>query len=99
MHIGILPEGSRTITGEVQPLKKGGLHMAINTNTPIIPVGISGAFLFKPKNRWRLRSGPITINIGEPVNNEEYENLGIDGLLNVVHTNLKKLSGENHENR
>ena len=67
VHIGILPEGSRTITGKMRPLKKGGFHMAINTNTPIIPVGISGAFSFKPKNRWWLKPGVITINIGENI--------------------------------
>ena len=46
IHIGILPEGSRTTTGKMLPLKKGGFHMAINTKTSIIPVGISGAFDF-----------------------------------------------------
>ena len=73
--------------------------MAINTNTSIIPVGISGAFIVKPKNRWWLRPGAITINIGEPVNHEEYGELGIEGLLNIVDLKLKYLSGENHENR
>ena len=73
--------------------------MAINTRTSIVPVGISGAFRFKPKTRWWLRPGTITINIGEPVNHVEYENLGIDGLLKRVESNLKKLSGENYEDR
>jgi len=99
VHIGILPEGSRTITGKMRSLKKGGFHMAINTRTSIVPVGISGAFRFKPKTRWWLRPGTITINIGEPVNHVEYENLGIDGLLKRVESNLKKLSGENYEDR
>ena len=99
IHIGILPEGSRTITGKMKSLKKGGFHMAVNTKTSIVPVGISGAFRFKPKTRWWLRPGTITINIGEPVNHVEYENLGIDGLLKRVESNLKKLSGENYEDR
>ena len=73
IHIGILPEGSRTITGKMRPLKKGGVHMAKNTKTSIIPVGISGAFLFKPKNRWWLRPGKITINIGDPINYIDYK--------------------------
>ena len=99
VHIGILPEGSRTITGKMKSLKKGGFHMAVNTRTSIVPVGISGAFRFKPKTRWWLRPGAITINIGEPINHEEYENLGIDGLLNRVESKLKILSGENYEDR
>jgi len=99
VHIGILPEGSRTTTGKMRPLKKGGFHMALNTGISILPVGVSGAFTFKPKNRWWLRPGPITINIGEPIHHGEYVDLGVDGLLNRVESKLKELSGENHEDR
>ena len=99
VHIGILPEGTRTLTGKMLPLKKGGFHMAVNTSTPIIPVGVSGAFTFKPKNRWWLRPGSITINIGEPIHYEEYGDLGVDGLLKRVETKLKYLSGEAYEDR
>ena len=98
VHIGILPEGSRTITGNMQTLKKGGFHMAINTKTPIVPVGISGAFKFKPKNRWWLRPGLITINIGRPINQEDYRSLGVNGLLARVELILRYLSGEYDEN-
>ena len=99
IHIGILPEGSRTITGKMMPLKKGGFHMALNTKTSIIPVGISGAFSFKPKNRWWIKPGCITINIGDPISHEEYDKLGLEGLLNRVKLQLNYLSGENCEDR
>ena len=99
IHIGILPEGSRTTTGKMRPLKKGGFHMAINTKTSIIPVGISGAFNFKPKNRWWFKPGSITINIGDPIHPEEYTRLGINGLSGRVEEKLKYLSGEHHEDR
>ena len=29
IHIGILPEGTRTVNGLLGPLKKGGFHMAL----------------------------------------------------------------------
>ena len=73
--------------------------MAINTKTSIIPVGISGAFDFKPKNRWWLKPGLITINIGEPINYDEYEGLGVDGLLRRVELKLKYLSGEINDSK
>ena len=97
IHIGILPEGTRTLSGSIGPLKKGGFHMAINTETSIIPVGISGAFDFKPKNRWWLRPGPITINIGTAINPNIYGELGIDGLINKVGQTIKTLSGGANE--
>ena len=34
----ILPEGTRTLSGNLKRFKKGGFHMAINTNAPNVPV-------------------------------------------------------------
>ena len=99
IHIGILPEGTRTLDGKIKPLKKGGFHMAINTNTPIIPVGVSGAFDFKPKNRWWMRPGFVTVNIGDPISINDYTTLGVDGLSTKVEKLLKSLSGETNENK
>ncbi len=97
IHIGILPEGTRTIDGKMREFKKGGFHMAINTNTAIIPVGVSGAYNFKPKDRWWMISGPISINIGTPTNVSEYSDLGVNGLKNKVELAIKELSGECYE--
>ena len=99
IHIGILPEGTRTLDGKIKPLKKGGFHMAINTNTPIIPVGVSGAFEFKPKNRWWMNPGLVTVNIGDPISINDYTTLGVDGLSTKVEKLLKSLSGETNENK
>ena len=97
IHIGILPEGTRTVDGNMGILKKGGFHMAINTRTPIIPVGVSGAYEFKPKNRWWLRPGPITINIGKAINPNTYDTLGIEGLKDTVELALKTLLDGSNE--
>ena len=99
IHIGILPEGTRTLDGKIKPLKKGGFHMAINTNTPIIPVGVSGAFEFKPKNRWWMKPCLVTINIGNPISVDDYTMLGVDGVSTKVENLLKSLSGETNENK
>ena len=99
IHIGILPEGTRTLDGKIKPLKKGGFHMAINTNTPIIPVGVSGAFDFKPKNRWWMNPGLVTVNIGDPISINDYTTLGVAGLSTKVEKLLKSLSGETNENK
>ena len=95
IHIGILPEGSRTVTGKMLPLKKGGFHMAKNTNTAIIPVGICGAYNYKPKNRWWLKPGKISIKIGEAIKPIQYNN--INDLLNATKLQLIKLSKEHNE--
>ena len=93
-NIGILPEGTRTTTGKMGPLKKGGFHMAINTKTPILPVGIVGAYSYKPKNRWWIKPQTIKINYGTPIEPNKYNDLGMDGLIEEVNKQLKKLSEE-----
>ena len=94
INIAILPEGTRTITGKLGKLKKGGFHLAMNTKASIIPIGIKGAFKLKPKTTWKLTSCEIIAKVGKPIPFSVYESLGIDGLLNKVEQELKILSGE-----
>ena len=94
IHIAILPEGTRTLTGKIGVMKKGGFHLAMNTGASIIPVGIEGAFNLKPKTTWKLTKGTITARIGNPIPSNLYESLGLDGLLKKVEMELRRLSGE-----
>ena len=67
-HIAIFPEGTRTITGQLNPFKKGGFHMALNTNTNIVPIAVKGLFNIKPKTRWTINKGKAVMIIGHPIN-------------------------------
>ena len=67
LSICIFPEGTRTITGKLNPLKKGGFHMAKNTNTKILPIAVKGFFQIKPKNRWTINKGKAIMLIGHPI--------------------------------
>jgi len=91
-HVAILPEGTRTLDGKMLPFKKGGFHMAINTNTSILPVGADLTYNYKPKNKWMLRPSIITIRIGTPTNVDDYEQLGVLGLLSVVENQIHELA-------
>ena len=96
IHIGIHPEGTRTLTGKINPLKKGGFYMAKNTNTSILPVGFEGAFNFKPKNRFIIKPTKIIIRIGNTISNTIYDHSSVDDLIELTTSQLKKLSGEKH---
>ena len=78
-HIVILPEGTRTITGELGHFKKGGFHLAKNTNARILPIVTRGLFNIKPKNRWTIYPGTIEIKICKPI---ETDNKEINQLIN-----------------
>ena len=89
-HVVIFPEGTRTTDGKLQPFKKGGFHMAINTNTPIIPVFVKGGFRFKPKNRWYIKPSIIEIEAGDVIDVSKYSTDDIDVLINKTYNLFKK---------
>ncbi len=91
-NVIILPEGTRTINGKIKKFKKGGFHMAMNIKAPILPIGSIGAYEFKPKNRWYIKPGKVTLTIGEVIEPEEFEELGINGLSDKVRKQFSQLT-------
>lgn len=41
-HIWIAPEGTRSLTGELERFKKGGFVLAVDAHAPILPITIQG---------------------------------------------------------
>ena len=68
--------------------------MAVNTSTPILPIGAVLPFNYKPKNRWLLKPCIIDIYIGDATNIKEYNELGVSGLLLKVENQMRAL--KNH---
>ena len=93
-HIGIMPEGARTLDGRLLPFKKGGFHMALNTKTPILPIGVSGAFMAKPRNRWWIRPGNVIMKIGQPIEVDKFNKNNIDSLIQTVKNKIIDLSSD-----
>ncbi|MBC8346799.1 MAG: 1-acyl-sn-glycerol-3-phosphate acyltransferase [Candidatus Marinimicrobia bacterium] len=87
----IAPEGTRTLTGKLGPFKKGPFHVAKNTGVTIVPVGLIGAYKAKNKNDWRIKPGILTIVFGDPIIKEDYENLSLDELQELVKEKILKL--------
>lgn len=68
VSVWIAPEGSRSRSGRLAALKKGGFHLALGTGTPIVPVALSGTRHALPPGTTRMRAGcPIKVVFGAPV--------------------------------
>lgn len=87
----IAPEGTRTLTGELSPFKKGPFHVAKNTGITIVPVGLVGAYHAKSKNDWRIRPGVLTAVFGDPIEKKDYKNLSLDELRSLVKDKIEEL--------
>lgn len=53
-YIWIAPEGTRSRTGALGALKKGGFVLARDTGVPILPLSIAGSGDIMPPQGWRL---------------------------------------------
>lgn len=66
--IVIFPEGSRSPTGKLLPLKAGFRLLSSKTKSPILPVFIEGAYEVFPKDKkWPRLFGRIHVTIKEPL--------------------------------
>ncbi len=71
VSIWIAPEGSRSRTGEVAPLKKGGFHLAKRTGAPIVPIAITGTRdVLPPGARAMHRGQSVRVVYGRPIATE-----------------------------
>ncbi len=66
----IFPEGTRSVTGELQPFKLGVGILASALRVPIVPTRIEGAYQALPKGRALPRPRPIRVVFGEPIEPE-----------------------------
>jgi 1-acyl-sn-glycerol-3-phosphate acyltransferase len=63
----ILPEGHRTLTGEMGEFKKGPFHLARQAGVDILPFAISGLFDYHPKGTFHLNPRPVRVTIGPAI--------------------------------
>ncbi|MGH2760801.1 MAG: lysophospholipid acyltransferase family protein [Actinomycetota bacterium] len=66
--LGIYPEGTRSPDGCLYRGKTGVARMAVQAETPVIPVGLVGTREIMPKDaKLPSRGGEVTVRFGEPM--------------------------------
>lgn len=63
----IYPEGTRSKDGKLQPLKKGGFHIAVQAGLPIVPVRVSGSREIVPSGSLSVRPGHVVVELFDPI--------------------------------
>ncbi|MGH7818176.1 MAG: lysophospholipid acyltransferase family protein, partial [Candidatus Binatia bacterium] len=67
ISVVVFPEGTRGVGDELLPFKKGGFVFALETETPIAPIGIRGAAAVLARKGWRVERGEVEVVIGRPI--------------------------------
>ena len=96
--IGIAPEGTRTLTGEMLPYKSGFVKLALKVDVPIFPVGIEGTFEAMPKGAYFPRPKKVIVRFGELIDLKSYiaeqpERPTDDELAEMIRQEVIRLSG------
>lgn len=84
----IFPEEHRTIKGELQPFQRGAFVLAMRGDLPLVPVAILGTWDAFPPRRRTLRSGPVSVRIGDPVQTAGLSIRQREELTNAMRTDI-----------
>ncbi len=88
----IFPEGTRSITGELGPFKRGSLMAAFSSGATVVPVAISGSYKMMPKKTYLINIVPVSVKFGRPISFKKY--LGIKPTRNDYELELERLRQE-----
>ncbi len=86
--IVLLPEGHRTLSGEVGGFKKGPFYLAMEAKADILPFAMSGLFEFKSKYVWTLNPTTINVIFGKPITFESFKDKSIDEIREKVRNTI-----------
>lgn len=76
--IGIFPEGGLSRDGLPMLGNPGAVALVLQSNVPIVPVGIRGAHAAMPPGAVWPRPARITLHFGDPIQSAEFATLGED---------------------
>jgi len=63
----IFPEGTRSLSGEMQPFKPGVGLLAVELGVPVVPIHLRGVYAILPKGSSVPRRGPVEVTMGAPL--------------------------------
>jgi 1-acyl-sn-glycerol-3-phosphate acyltransferase len=92
--LNIYPEGSRTETGDIEPLQKGVALIIRRANVPVVPVAIHGSFEAWPKGSAIFHPHPIRVKYGKPM---DFTGKKADEIICELEAEMKKLLAELRE--
>lgn len=87
----ILPEGHRTLDGNLGSFKKLPFHLAKQAGVPIIPIGLSGLFRLKHKGSWLIQPRPVKIKFGQPIPPDKIQSLSNEELRDFIRGKIQDL--------
>jgi 1-acyl-sn-glycerol-3-phosphate acyltransferase len=87
----LFPEGTRSLDGNIQPFKSGAFRLALDTQSPILPVAIIGTYYAINKNSLLIhKNHNIRLVVLNPIPYEKIANLDPKEIATKVHYLIRK---------
>ena len=94
----IFPEGTRSRTYNIQPFKKGGFVLAVDSGVSIVPIIIHGTAKIMPRKKISIKPGKVTLEITKPITSSNYTRKTKDDLMEKVRNIIQKSYEKGREN-
>jgi len=89
--IVILPEGGRTLDGQLKPFKRGPFLLAQNVRFDVVPIVLSGAYKVKRKGASLIRPGTIVCRFGKVIPSAQIHSMETDDLRQYVRDIMQEM--------
>lgn len=87
----VFPEGTRSRTGDLQGFRRGGFFLAVDSQTPILPIVIKGSYDLMPKGSFFVKKGKVEVTFLQSVPMDKYNR---QNMLELIDTVREKMSLE-----
>ncbi|AQQ70137.1 1-acyl-sn-glycerol-3-phosphate acyltransferase [Limihaloglobus sulfuriphilus] len=92
------PEGTRTVTGKISPIKPGFTLLCRRGGAGVVPMVIEGMFDAWPKGQKYPKRGKVHVKIGEPISYEDIKSMKEDEFNFKINLIMRNMQNELREN-
>jgi 1-acyl-sn-glycerol-3-phosphate acyltransferase len=83
--VAIFPEGTRTLSGNINDFYKGFIYLLRTSDLDILPVTLNGFYMLKPKNRFSINfDSKLNVIIHQPIKREELSAKSDAEIIEIV---------------
>ncbi len=82
--VTLFPEGTRSVDGNLGPLKSGIAVLVARAGVPVVPVGMAGTFEVWPRSRPIPVPHPVSVHFGRAIYPEELDGMETDAITTMI---------------
>jgi 1-acyl-sn-glycerol-3-phosphate acyltransferase len=86
----MFPEGTRSVTGQLNPFKRGAFKLAFDLGLPILPVTLIGTKDILPADSMNIFPGKVQMIIHQPIDITKYSEEDVKLLMDYVSEIISK---------